>query len=43
MRKIVIVLIVLSIFAAIGIKAAAEERKLEIFHWWVGPGEREAL
>ena len=42
MRKIVTVLIVLSVFAAIGITAAAEERKLEIFHWWVGPGEREA-
>ena len=21
---------------------APEERKLEIFHWWTGPGEREA-
>ncbi|MGD0728326.1 MAG: hypothetical protein ABSB63_22650, partial [Spirochaetia bacterium] len=42
MKKIVSVLIVLSVFAAIGIAAAAEERKLEIIHWWVGPGEREA-
>ena len=52
MRKIVSVLIVLTVFAAIVFaggkqgeapgKAAPEERQLEIFHWWVGPGEREA-
>ena len=43
MKKIAGVLIVLSLFAVIGITAAvAQERKLEIFHWWVGPGEREA-
>jgi glucose/mannose transport system substrate-binding protein len=40
-KKIAKVLIVLSLLAVIGI-ATAEERKLEIFHWWVGPGEREA-
>ncbi len=42
MRKLVIVLVVLSLLAAIAFQAAAEDRKLEIFHWWVGPGEREA-
>lgn len=52
MRKIVIVLIVFSVFAALVFaggtqekapaKAASEARELEIFHWWVGPGEREA-
>jgi len=51
MRKIVSVLIVLSVFAAVvfaggeqekATGTAAEERKLEIFHWWIGPGEREA-
>jgi len=42
MKKIVSLLIVLSVLFAVGIAAAAEERKLEIFHWWVGPGEREA-
>ncbi|TFG63569.1 MAG: carbohydrate ABC transporter substrate-binding protein, partial [Spirochaetales bacterium] len=48
MKKIVIVLIVLSVFAALVFaggtqeKAANEARELEIFHWWVGPGEREA-
>ena len=42
MKKLAIVLLVLSALAAIGITAVAEERKLEIFHWWVGPGEREA-
>jgi glucose/mannose transport system substrate-binding protein len=42
MKKILSMLIVLSLFVGIGVVAAEEERKLEIFHWWVGPGEREA-
>lgn len=52
MKKFVIVLVALSVFGAFAFaggskesasgKAAAEEKKLEVFHWWVGPGEREA-
>jgi glucose/mannose transport system substrate-binding protein len=42
MKKLAIALLVLGILAAIGMTATAEERKLEIFHWWVGPGERDA-
>ena len=42
MKKLISMLIVVSFFVGVGMAAAAEERKLEIFHWWVGPGEREA-
>jgi glucose/mannose transport system substrate-binding protein len=42
MKKIVSIIILLSVVFLVGIAAAAEERKLEIFHWWVGPGERDA-
>lgn len=42
MKKILCALIVLSFLSAIGMAASAQERKLEIIHWWVGPGEREA-
>src|SRR5512138_1297424 len=42
MKKFVIALIVLCALVAIATTAAAEDRKLEIFHWWVGPGERQA-
>jgi glucose/mannose transport system substrate-binding protein len=41
-KKILCALIVLSFLSAIGMAASAQERKLEIIHWWVGPGEREA-
>ena len=42
MKKILCALIVLSFLSAVGMAASAQERKLEIIHWWVGPGEREA-
>jgi glucose/mannose transport system substrate-binding protein len=41
-KKILSVLFVSGFLFAMAMTAAAEDRKLEIFHWWVGPGEREA-